>query len=88
MDTEPVDPAVQAFEALRTEIAVLSAEITLALAEQRAIAAKPAPDYDLTLGRIANRQVTVCPCGRPQPSQRPPARPNRIARLSSGQSIG
>ncbi len=55
MDTEPVDPAVQAFEALRTEIAVLSAEITLALAKQRAIAAKPAPDYDLTLGRIAKQ---------------------------------
>ena len=55
MDTEPVDPAVQAFEALRTEIAVLSAEITLALAEQRAITAKPAPDYDLTLGRIAKQ---------------------------------
>ena len=55
MDTEPVDPAVQAFKALRTEIAVLSAEITLALAEQRDIAAKPAPDYDLTLGRIANQ---------------------------------
>ena len=55
MDTEPVDPAVQAFEALRTEIAVLSAEITLALAEQRAIAAKPVPDYDLTLGRIAKQ---------------------------------
>ncbi len=55
MDTEPVDPAVQAFEALRTEITVLSAEITFALAEQRAIAAKPAPDYDLTLGRIAKQ---------------------------------
>lgn len=57
MNTESVDPAVQAFEALRTEIAVLSAEITTALAEQRATIAKPAPDYDLTLGRIA-KQLT------------------------------
>ena len=57
MNTEPVDPAVQAFEALRGEIAVLKPEITTALAEQRAIIAKPAPDYDLTLGRIA-KQLT------------------------------
>lgn len=55
MDIDPIDPAVQAFEALRTEIAVLTAEIAAILAEQRAIAALPAPDYDLTLGRIAKQ---------------------------------
>ena len=61
MGAEPIDPAVQAFEALRTEIAVLNAEITAALAEQRAHVAKPAPDYDLTLGRIAKQlaELTV-----------------------------
>ena len=55
MDIDPVDPAVQAFEALRTEIAVLTAEIAAVLAEQRAIVARPVPDYDLTLGRIAKQ---------------------------------
>ena len=34
------------------------------------------------------RRVTLCLCSRPQPSQRPPAWPNRMAWLSSGQSIG
>ena len=38
--------------------------------------------------RPSGRQRTICPCGRPQPSHRPPARSNRTRRLISGQSIG
>ena len=35
-----------------------------------------------------SRQTMTCPCGRPQRSQRPAARPKRITAESCGQSIG
>ena len=49
-DTEdPVDPAAQAFEALRRQVAALDATITGLAAEHG-----PAPDYSESLGQIAD----------------------------------
>ena len=88
MDIDPVDPAVQAFEVLRTEIALLSADITQALAEQRAILAKPAPNYDLTLGRIAKQLAELTTRAAAARASRPWRSRRRASETSWAPSCG
>ena len=57
MTSEPDTSAVRAFEALRAEVAATRAELR-ELAE--VTAGKTMPDYDLTLGRIAQQLGDMC----------------------------
>ncbi len=54
MDSEPADSAVQAFEALREEVAALrrGVELVYCQAQQAAPSAPGAPDYSPTLGKM------------------------------------